>query len=112
MDTQQVKQHIRNAHNIDCDPHTPVKDRPDALKIDVDGQVRSEIKTGEADLKSGMNRGVLSPSVGVASPSPRNRNQSMSEMTDDSEYDSEEESEEEESSSQQMEFQEPEKKNK
>ena len=50
-----------------------------------------------------MNRGVLSPSVGVASPSPE-KNQSMSEMTDESEYDSEEESEEEESSSQQMEF--------
>lgn len=105
MDTQNVTKHIRNANAYDAaDPKTPSKDRKDlAIDTNVKGDRRSEIQTAEVDLKSGMNRGVLSPSVGVASPSPE-KNQSMSEMTDESEYDSEEESEEEESSSQQMEF--------
>ena len=107
MDTQNVTKHIRNANAYDAaDPKTPSKDRKDlAIDTNVKGDRRSEIQTAEVDLKSGMNRGVLSPSVGVASPSPE-KNQSVSDMTDESEYDSEEESEEEESSSQQMEFQE------
>ena len=105
METQNVGRYVMhgNAPIVDGDPalYTPIKERAEALRIDTDGgNLRSEIQTGEnADFKSGMNKGVLSPSVGVCSPSPRDRNQSMSDMTDDSEYDSEEESEEEESSS-------------
>ena len=104
MDTQNVANHLKNANAFDAaDPKTPSKDL--VIDTNVKGDRRSEIQTAEVDLKSGMNRGVLSPSVGVASPSPE-KNQSVSDMTDESEYDSEEESEEEESSSQQMEFQE------
>ena len=107
MDTQNVANHLKNANAFDAaDPKTPSKDKKDlVIDTNVKGDRRSEIQTAEVDLKSGMNKGVLSPSVGVASPSPE-KNQSASDMTDESEYDSEEESEEEESSSQQMEFQE------
>ena len=66
-------------------------------------EIKTATLTAGTEPRSGMNRGVISPSLGTpggalarhASGVPSsNRNRAVSELTDESEYDSEEEGEE------------------
>ena len=78
------------------------------VETDYKPKLKSEIQTAGTEPRSGMNRGVVSPSLGgtpgganggVTSTIPgSNRNRVVSELTDESEYDSEEEEESEEES--------------
>ena len=69
------------------------------LQVETEYKPRLPKSGSTIEPRSGMNRGMQSPSVGTPGGvlSPDNRNAGVSQVTDESEYDSEEESEEEES---------------
>ena len=105
--TQNVGRHVGGAEadfEVEAaspDPKTPVNAGGLYVETAYKPAKKGEIKTAGTEPRSGMNRGVLSPSVGTPGgaagrssglPSS-NRNRAVSELTDESEYDSEEEEE-------------------